>query len=263
MQIGIRDTMLPVPFEDTFTEAKELGFDGLEFRIGDDYQDHLLFSEAGIEKVQDLIDSSGCSIAALTAQALIPRTFLNPNDDLRLEGIRFVDYLSRVAPRLGAKVIVLPFFEGATLSSEHAVAPRLVDGLKRTGEVAAQSGVTLALECTLSGEEQLRLLEAVAMDAVALCYDVGNAVGMGYDAVREIRSLTTKHIVYVHMKDTDTQHLGEGRVDFQATSEAIKEIDYEGWFVLETPAGVDSFASAKKNLEFTKRFVTDIQSSLS
>jgi sugar phosphate isomerase/epimerase len=65
------------------------------------------------------------------------------------------------------------------------------------------------------------------------------------------------------MKDTDTQHLGEGRVDFQATSEAIKEIDYEGWFVLETPAGVDSFASAKKNLEFTKRFVTDIQSSLS
>ena len=31
MQIGIRDVMLPVSFEDTFAKAKQLGFDGLEF----------------------------------------------------------------------------------------------------------------------------------------------------------------------------------------------------------------------------------------
>ena len=203
---------------------------------------------------------SGCRIAALTAQALIPRTFLNPDDDLRLEGINFVNYLSCVAPRLGAKVIVLPFFEEATLASEYAVAPRLVDGLQRTGEVAAQYGVILALECTLSGEEQLCLLEAVGMNTVTLCYDVGNAVGAGYDAAPEIRSLTTERIGYIHMKDTDSQALGEGRVDFEAVGKAIKEIGYEGWFVLETPPGDDAFASAKKNLEFTKRFVASIQS---
>ena len=260
MQIGIRDVILPVPFEETFTEAKELGFDGLEFRIGDNYQDHLLFSEEGITKVQELIDTSGCSVAALTAQALIPRTFLNSDDGLRLEGINFVNYLSYVAPRLDAKVIVLPFFEEATLTSEDAMAPRLVDGLQRTSEVAAQFGVTLALECTLSGEEQRCLLEAVGMDAVALCYDVGNAAGAGYDAASEIRYLTTKHIGYIHMKDTDSQPLGGGRVDFEAVGKAIKEIGYEGWFVLETPPSDDAFASAKKNLEFTNRFVADIQS---
>ena len=27
MQIGIRDVILPVPFEETFTKAKELGFE--------------------------------------------------------------------------------------------------------------------------------------------------------------------------------------------------------------------------------------------
>ena len=261
MQIGIRDVMLPVAFEDTFAKAKQLGFDGLEFRIGDNYQDHLLFSGEGIEKVRELIDTSGCSVAALTAQALIPRTFLNPDDDLRLEGINFVNYLSRVAPRLGARVIVLPFFEEAVLTSEHAVAPRLVDGLQRTGEVAAEHGVTLALECTLSGEEQMSLLDAVGMDAVALCYDVGNAVSAGYDAAPEIRCLTTKHIGYIHMKDTDSQPLGGGRVDFKEVGIAVKEIGYEGWFVLETPPGDDAFASAKKNLEFTNRFVARIQSS--
>jgi len=259
MQIGIRDVMLPVPFEETFAQAAELGFDGLEFRIGDNYQDHLLFSEEGIEKVQELIDSSGCSAAALTAQALIPRTFLNPDDDLRREGINFVNHLACVAPRLGAYVIVLPFFEEATLSSEHASAPRLVDGLKRTGVVAAQYGVTLALECTLSGEEQLRLLERVDIEAVALCYDVGNAVSAGYDPAREIRMLTAEHIGYLHMKDTDSQPLGGGRVDFEAVSKAIVEIDYEGWCVLETPTGEDAFASAKMNLDFTRRFVANVQ----
>ena len=260
MQIGIRDVMLPVPFEDTFAQAAELGFDGLEFRIGDNYQDHLLFSGDGIKKVQGLIDASGCSVAALTAQALIPRTFLNPDDDLRLEGISFVNYLSRVAPRLGANVIVLPFFEEATLSSEHAAAPRLVDGLKRTGEVAAQYGVTLAIECTLNGEEQRRLLEAVGIDAVALCYDLGNAVSAGYDAAREIRMLGTERIGYLHMKDTDSQPLGGGRVDFEEVSKAIVEIGYEGWFVLETPSGEDAFASAEMNLNFTRQFVARIQS---
>lgn len=263
MQIGIRDVMLPVPFEDTFAKAKDIGFDGLEFRIGDNYQDHLLFSEGGITKVQELIDTSGCGVAALTAQALIPRTFLISDDDLRLEGINFVNYLSCVAPRLGANVIVLPFFEEAALTSEDALAPRLVDGLQLTGDVAAQYGVTLALECTLSGEEQRGLLEAVGMDAVALCYDVGNAVGAGYDAFEEIRCLTTECIGYIHIKDTDSQALGGGRVDFDAIGKAIEEIGYGGWFVLETPPGDDAFASAKKNLAFTKHFLADIQSSYS
>ena len=260
MKIGIRDVMLPGPFEDTFAKAKQLGFGGLEFRIGENYQDHLLYSEEGIGKVQELIDTSGCNVAALTAQALIPRTFLNPDDDLRLEGIRFVNYLSCTAPRLGAKVIVLPFFEEATLTSDQAVAPRLVDGLQRTGDVAAQYGVNLAIECNLSGGQQLSLLEAVGMDAVVLCYDVGNAVGAGYNAASEIRRLTTKHIGYIHMKDTDSQPLGGGRVDFEEVGKAIKEIGYEGWFVLETPPGDDAFSAAKKNLEFTNRFVAGIQS---
>ena len=54
MKYGIRDSMLRLPFEQTFAEAKRIGFDGVEICIGGDYREHKLWSEAGITEIKKL-----------------------------------------------------------------------------------------------------------------------------------------------------------------------------------------------------------------
>ena len=68
----------------------------------------------------------------------------------------------------------------------------------------------------------------------------------------------------IHVKDHD-EPLGEWRVDWDAVRAVLPTLPYNtqpgagsGWYVLETPAGDDPVASAKRNLAFTQDLVRDL-----
>lgn len=42
MKVAIRDWLLSIPFEGAFATARELGFDGLEVCVGENYREHPL-----------------------------------------------------------------------------------------------------------------------------------------------------------------------------------------------------------------------------
>lgn len=249
MKFGIRDGMLRVPGESLFTKARELGFDGVELCLGKNYREHPLFSEEGIERIHALSEAAGVGVSSFSPGVFCSYTYTHPDGAVRVEGMRMVNHLSRVAPQFGVKVILVPFFgEGAIRDVSD---PRLIDGLRRTGEVAAKYGVTLGVESTLNAEDHLTLLDAVGLESVGVYYDMGNATHYGYDSPTEIRTLG-KRICQIHMKDLGGKHLGEGGVDFQAVGDAIRSIGYDGWLVLETPTGEDPDVGNKRNLHYTK-----------
>ena len=258
MYVGIRDSILSVPFEDAFDTAQQLGFDGLEVFIGEDYAQHPLLSEAGLDRAMALRERTGTQIACFAVQAIIRRGFANPNPDTRLEGIHLISRLCRVAPQFDIGLMLLPLFEAATPDPSKLDDPLLIDGLRRVCDVAGTYGVTITLETPLSGADHVRLIELVGSNALAMCYDVGNAKRGGFDGPAEIRQFRD-HIGYLHMKDTDSQDLGEGRVDFDAVAVAVREIGYDKWCSLETPIGDDPLASAKKNLDFTHGFLARLR----
>ena len=43
MKYGIRDNMLKAPMETLFSVAKDIGFDGVEFCVGRDYWENILW----------------------------------------------------------------------------------------------------------------------------------------------------------------------------------------------------------------------------
>jgi sugar phosphate isomerase/epimerase len=254
MKFGIRDGMLRVPFDQVFSKAKDLGFDGVEVCLGGNYRDHLLFSEAGIERIQSLSDAAGCSVSSFSPGGFTEYSYLHPDDERRQQGIGMLNHLSRVAPQFGVRVILVPFFGGGAIPKDRVTDARLVDGVRRTADVAAKYGVTLAIESTLSAEDHLRLIEAAGSPAVGVYYDMGNATHIGYDSPNEIRALGG-HIAQMHMKDVGGKHLGDGGVDFAAVGAAVKAIGYDGWLVLETPTGDDASAANLRNLRFTQQLV--------
>ena len=251
MKVGIRDGMLPVSFEESFQKAKEIGFEGVEVCMGVNYREHLLWQEDGIDKVNGLAEAAGVEVPSLSPGGFTAYSFMHPTDSTRTEGIAKLQYLAEIAPQLGAKVILVPFFGNGKIEDAHIDAPRFINGLKAAAETAEKHGISLAIESTLSAEQHQRIIDNVGSSAVGVYYDMGNATGFGYDSPSEIRNLGSA-ISQMHIKDTSGNHAGEGDVDFPAVFDAAHAIGYDSWFVLETPGKDDPVASAAQNLNFVR-----------
>ena len=251
MKVGIRDGMLPVSFEESFQKAKDIGFDGIELCMGVNYREHALWQEGGIDNVNSLAEAAGIEVSSLSPGGFTAYSFMHPTDSVRSEGIAKLQYLAEIAPQLGAKVILVPFFGNGKIEDDHIDAERFIDGLKAAAETAEKHDVSLAIESTLSAEQHQRIIDNVGSSAVGVYYDMGNATGLGYDSPAEIRDLG-KAITQMHIKDTGGNHAGEGDVDFPAVFEAAHVVGYDSWFVLETPGKDDPVASAAKNLNFVR-----------
>ena len=251
MKVGIRDGMLPVSFEESFQQAKDIGFDGIELCMGVNYREHPLWQDGGIDEVNSLAEAASIEVSSLSPGGFTAFSFMHPTDSTRTEGIAKLQYLAETAPQLGAKVILVPFFGGGQIEDAHINAPRFIDGLKAAAETAEKHGVFLAIESTLSAAQHQQIIDNVGSSAVGVYYDMGNATGLGYDSPSEIRDLGSA-ITQMHIKDTGGNHAGEGDVDFSAVFEAAHAVGYDSWFVLETPGKDDPVASAAKNLNFVR-----------
>lgn len=251
MKVGIRDGMLPVPFEESFKQAKDIGFDGIELCMGVNYREHTLWQEDGIDRVNSLAEDAGIEVSSLSPGGFTAFSFMNPIDSVRSEGIAKLQFLAETCPQLGTNVVLVPFFGKGAIQEEHLTTPRFIDGFKAAAETAEKHNSYLAIESTINADQHQQIIDQVGSKHVGVYYDMGNATNLGYDSPSEIRSLDSS-IVQMHIKDTGGNHAGEGDVDFPAVFKAAHAIGYDSWFVLETPGKDDAIASAAKNMNFVR-----------
>jgi L-ribulose-5-phosphate 3-epimerase UlaE len=90
-------------------------------------------------------------------------------------------------------------------------------------------------------------------------YDVGNSTAYGYDVPTELRLLGKDRICEIHLKDWKTPMLGspEGQVDFRNVAQAVKDIEYHKWLVLETSGRQGHFLEdTRANVAFAREMLT-------
>jgi sugar phosphate isomerase/epimerase len=142
------------------------------------------------------------------------------------------------AAELDAGAILIPFFVEAELRNEAAF-ERAATAFRELCPLAASHGVMLAYEGTLPAASVRRLAERVGSPAFACYFDLANLLVRGLDPPTEIRQLG-ELVRRVHVKDLRARkndcRPGLGRVDFRQCAAALREIGYDGWVVLETPA---------------------------
>jgi len=258
MKYAFRDNMLgaDLPLDEKFARAAALGLDGLEIIVGENYREHDLWQPGGPQRVRQLQQRHGLATSSLSLGGWQKRDFRQTDADLRDEGQRMLKEAIQWCRELGAGVILLPFFGGRPLTAEETENPLLTRGFREAAPLAERMAVRLAIECTLSAAELRHLLESISSAFVGVYYDLANSAGRGYNVAEEIRELRD-HIQMIHLKDTDRQPLGQGRVDWPAAIDAIREIEYDGWLVFETPAGDDPMEAGRSNLEFARRAFTE------
>jgi len=252
MKYGIRDNMLRAPFENIFTVAKELGFDGIEYCIGGDYADSLLWQADGPEKLKAMADKDGVEVASLSPGVFASLHPAAEDSEKRAEGIKIMTHVIEICPRMDTKAILAPMFPADFNEWPDATWQMLIDGLKPLAEITEKHEVVLALETMFNADQMGMVVDKIDSPYVKVYYDTGNLHNRGYDVPAELRQLGDR-IGMIHAKDTDGQALGDGKVDFKGVRDAIHDIGYDGYIVLETPVGDDANADNAKNLAFVKR----------
>jgi len=268
MKYGIMDTMLGRSGEELFEIAQKIGFAGLQLDCSS--EDNSMWSQKGRKELKKLGILHKVEIPSICLGILKNYGLANTNIKNRGFARRLLTRAIPATADIGAKVLLLPFFAPAAKITSKEEISNVIKELKNCHSIAENYGITLGLETTLNAKETLEIVEAVNSNYVKVYYDIGNAVGLGYDPAEEIRELGSK-IAQIHFKDKVIQggkvatckFLGEGNVDFTQVKKAIKEINYDGYLILELPvppfnASDDLAEIAIKNLEYLKKLMDTV-----
>jgi sugar phosphate isomerase/epimerase len=258
LRFGAMQGILNRPARGAIQTAAELGFDGLELGPGSpDADEGTFWTAEGRAELAALATDMGIELPSVVLGFLNHGTVTAEDPSVRDDAADAIRQGIDAAADLGTSVVLLPFFTEAEIT-DAAHRERLVDQIGPLADAAEDAGVTLALENTLSAEENHELLETIDSPAVGVYYDVSNATWWGHDPVEELRRYH-EDVAQVHFKDGDGSHsnapLGTGHVDFQGVRDALYSVDYEGWIVLESTTEDDPLADAERNLRFSRNLM--------
>ncbi len=249
LKVGIMDVIFGFPSNpEAFAAAQRVGFDGIQVTIGKpNSQGQMLLSDSALQ--QRILDASTTHKVAIASTYLdiLHRDCLQSSEAAKT----WIRQAIQITKRLNASIVELVFFFKCGLTSPRDV-DAVVAALRELAPEAHAANVILGVENTLSAEDNARILDRVGSPAVKIWYDIGNSTNMGhFDVPREIRFLGKDRIGQIHIKDK--VYLGQGAVDVKGCLEAIFDIGYSGFCVLETAAPTgDRVADAAKNLQLLR-----------
>jgi L-ribulose-5-phosphate 3-epimerase len=228
--------------------AKRIGLDGVQVSFGPPDQGNDLRKEAVRRQYLQAVEEQGVKINSLAIGMLNSVPYASdPNAE------RWVQECVEVMPKLGQKVVLLAFFSKGDIKGKPDLQDEVIRRLKRVAPAAEKAGVVLGIESWLDVDDHLRILDAVGSTAVQVYYDVANMENQGYDLYQEIRRLGRDRICEVHCKENGFL-LGQGRVDFVKVKQALDEIGWSGWLVIEgaVPKGGSMFDSYVLNQKYLR-----------
>jgi L-ribulose-5-phosphate 3-epimerase len=220
---------------ESFEVAKRIGLDGVQVDFGGGENSLPLLEE---ELQDNMLKEASKHKMEISSLAMGVLNNVPYKSDMRAE--RWVRQGIRVAEAMGVKVILLAFFGEGDLKNDQQGVNTVVQQLRQVSTDAEIAGVTLGIESWLSAEEHIDIIEQVGSPAIKVYYDVANSHKAGYDIYKEIRQLGPL-ICQFHAKDYDDLY-GKGSIDFEEVRQAIDDIGYRGWLVMEgtkMPLGVE------------------------
>lgn len=250
LRIGVMDGIAGYAFDPKAIDvAAELGLKGVQITLGP-------VDASGNLRMRDPKLQEAISQAAKSRGIALPNTYLDQlhRDCLKNDpetALKWIAQGIEINKALGAPVLMLVFF-GKCAVEKQDEQQAVVEPLKRASKLAEDAGITLGFENTISGPANESVLDRVKSPALKVWYDIGNSTNIGhFDVPTEIRHLGRERICAFHIKDKT--YLDAGAVRVKEALEAIRDIQFDGWAMLETSAPTnDKTADLRKNFEILR-----------
>lgn len=232
--------------------AREIGLDGIQVSLifPDDGTPHLRdpkvqadFKRAALENGIQI-----CSLAiGNPGKSRLP---LHTNPAAAILLVEAVE----VARSLGTNNILLPILGDSHIDMKNQrEVDTFVAMMKEVARYAEKAGVVVALEDWISAEDNLRLLDAIGSDFVGVYYDARNIKSRLGDPYDEPKRLG-KRIHQIHVKNGPKFMHEQDVLDWPRLAQAYTDIDFRGWYVLETGSPTkDVVADTRVNLSYVRK----------
>ena len=162
-----------------------------------------------------------------------------------------------IAYNLGTNNILLPILGDSHIDmTNQAQVDGFVAMMKEIARYAEKYDVVVGLEDWISAADNIKLLDAIGSDHVAVYYDSHNIVSriQNNDIYAEPKMLG-KRINQVHVKNASMLlSTPGGKIDWPRMAQEFYDIGYRGWYVLETNSPTkDIVADTRANIEYVKK----------
>jgi len=241
-----------------FEAAKECGFSTIELLFDiEDYDKNPLIHKEGQEKIVDLAARTGLAISSVCADFFRRYGLFRNSQQVKEGNISILKKLIESCRLIQCKTILIPFFDETEIKNREDK-QEIIRALNIYYEMLEEYSVSLCLETTLPAFELTMLMQEINHPNIKIYYDLGNSVPLKYNAAEDIHQLS-EWIGGIHVKDRNSSGenvmLGRGLVDFKGCFQTLKEINYEGAYILETSMGDNPVEMAKYHLGFVKEFL--------
>lgn len=260
--IGIYEKALPssFSFEEKLTAAKEAGFDYLEISIDetDEKLDRLNWSKEEREELKKLISSTGIMIPSMCLSGHRRFPFGSKNEETREKAYEIMKKAIELSADLGIRIIQLAAYDVYYEEADETTKALFIEGMEKSIAMASKAGVMLALEImdTKFISTILRAMPYVTKfnsPWFKIYPDLGNLSAWGSDVEAELE-VGLSHTVAIHVKETKPGvfkevPFGEGIVKFSALFKKLKELNYQGPFLIEMWADNSKHISKEKAIQ--------------
>ena len=166
-----------------------------------------------------------------------------------------------IAYNIGTNNILLPILGESHIDmANQAQVDGFVTMMKEVARYAEKYDVVVGLEDWISAADNIKIVDAIGSNHVAVYYDAHNIVSRVPDIYVEPKMLG-KRINQIHLKNANatnnSQQLLEtpgGKMDWARMAKEFYDIGYRGWYVLETGSPTkDLVADTRANIAYVKR----------
>jgi D-psicose/D-tagatose/L-ribulose 3-epimerase len=217
-------------------KLKAAGYDGVEIPLFEGGADHYKTIAQELKK-----QGLGCTTVTVVGPESNP---ISPHDALRKAAVERHRWAIEMTAILGGENLCGPYhsplavFTGSGPTEDEK--KRCVEVMQQSAEIAKQHKVTLAIEYLnrfecyfLTTAAQAReLVERVNHPSFRTMYDTFHANIEEKNASQSIKGLHPC-FAQVHISESDRGTPGTGMVHWDETFKALREVKYDGWFVIE------------------------------
>lgn len=258
MKLGVRLESLDLPLRKALNAAARLGVSGVQLdAVGELGPANL--SQTGRRELRNMLRAHNLELTALGCPL---RRGLGETAGLEAR-LHHIQQVMSLSFDLGAHRVII---QAGPIPSEPdaPAAAQLQESVRTITQAGDRSGTMLLLETGLeSGEVMARFLDRFDTGSLAVNFDPANLLVNGFDPYESVRALRGR-IVHTHARDArlttasrTAQELpvGHGDIDWLRYLDALEEIDYRGYLVVERENGTDRRADVAAGVEFLRRLV--------
>lgn len=223
-------------WQEEFLVAKNLGLAFIEFILDfNDAEINPLLSEDGKSEILDQVATTGVRVRTICADYFMEAPLHSTDAHVATKSLNVLRRLLERAAEVRVTDVVIPCVDHASLRDSRMI-DNFVNAVTPLLGMLDELNVNLSLEADLNASDFKALLECFDSPRITVNYDTGNSAALGYDPVEELEAYGDK-ITDIHIKDRvlggGSVILGTGNTDFERFFAKLKDLDYQGPFIMQ------------------------------